>query len=216
MDSDLPREILPEIMTYWGGHMLGLTCRTLNARMTDEYLSTFARKISVDFEEAYYADGQRKTYTVAHHELPNGTFHGRAETIWCDITYSRGRLIGGTKVIYDRDIYVSYHGNWLVMEEITNIADDWWVCLDCGTHQIDIDFYHGTIDGDARVNNFTLPGKFPICYDMTDGRKWLDIIIRESSTHFGDDNVGRGKLELDISADHIRAWPDVKSSHHDH
>lgn len=71
LSTVFPDEIISEIMTYWDGHRLGLTCRALLARLSvDNYV------VSVDkytVSEDPFALGE-KMLTVSC--LPNGIFHG--------------------------------------------------------------------------------------------------------------------------------------------
>lgn len=211
---NLPREILPEIMTYWGGHRLGLTCRALNARMTDEYLGKFAQEISVDFKETYSTGDQPEEYTATHHELPDGTFHGPAHIdCVCDLNYSRGRLVDGTSIGYNGNVNVRYHGNWIVQENITDIIDEWSIQIDCKPHWIRVDWSRLTIDGIIRSSKYIMPDNIPLFHDRVASRKWLDIVISAASVHLGSEfsaDIGRGKLEVMTGEDVISTWPDVE------
>lgn len=82
-----PDEIIDEIMQYWGGHRLGLTCSTLLARMlVDNYVVT-ADKVGPDGRQATTAS------------LPNGIFHGissfsvdSSDEKTFNIRYDRGNI----------------------------------------------------------------------------------------------------------------------------
>lgn len=61
-----PHEIIDEIMTYWGGHRLGLTCSTLLARMNIDDFATVSKWVGPDESVATTSS------------MPNGAFHGKS------------------------------------------------------------------------------------------------------------------------------------------
>lgn len=81
----LPLEILHEIMAYWGGHRLGLTCRRLLKRLSaDNYVTTRIEQ-----------RGQDDDFIKAS-VLPNGLFHGVTHVVDFspeEITYFHGNII---------------------------------------------------------------------------------------------------------------------------
>lgn len=85
--SVFPDEILHEVMTWWGGHRLGLTCSDLLARMSaDKYVIL-----------TEYIDPAKGKMILSR--LPNGTFHGAScVTLRWDeaslvMRYDRGAIV---------------------------------------------------------------------------------------------------------------------------
>lgn len=87
LSAVFPDEIIAEIMTWWGGHRLGLTCSTLLARMMADKYVILAEQI---------CPGMRKVVTS---RLPNGIFHGSSGVYYAvkglpalTLTYDRGAI----------------------------------------------------------------------------------------------------------------------------
>lgn len=106
LSAVFPDEILEEVMTYWGGHRLGLTCRRLLARMSaDNYATPTNVRLA----------NERRAITC---RLPNGIFHGvsifssRCRQV---LTYDRGAILSiselaaGRKVVRHDAIIRGYH-----------------------------------------------------------------------------------------------------------
>lgn len=75
----LPLETLHEIMAYWGGHRLGLTCAALYSRLD---VGRYVVKTN---------DGR-----IMHSRLPNGVYHGVTM-----VTHAKRKTMSNL-VIYDR------------------------------------------------------------------------------------------------------------------
>lgn len=122
-----PNEILDLILrASWSGIRLGLTCRQLRAKITDELFDQWVTQDTITYKEKMFLTLSR---------LPNGTFHGKSlmvesgnEAAAETVEYNRGRIMQSTMWVDGdmrrKDIIVrGYTCYWA--------DDDIYIC-DCG------------------------------------------------------------------------------------
>lgn len=198
-----PDEILDAIMrASWPGIRLGLTCRRLRAKLTDELVDKWAVQIVENYTDREFT-GDPISREAAHHELPNGVFHGHSRIELCMFRYSRGRIVSGVGMsAKDAGHSYVYYKNMLVVGKTSFLSKGMTLCVSSGTL-----FFGDT----SRVLNVD------ILADTTDPIARYEKMLPEIRALFGDRferhvsaSENRPKILVDTTFAGIDRWPDCQ------
>lgn len=199
-----PNEILDQIMrASWPGIRLGLTCRRLYSRITDELVNRWTRRVV----ELYAFDDSGEfilEWFAKHHELPNGTFHGRASIAQYTIIYYRGRVISCTDERTPREsTNYWYHKNMLL-----SVAGG---CVTFENDDITVDVSERGLM--FRDKSYDLADEVESFEEVESPIEWFDETFPKMCALAGDEFARsvesvRAKIRLDTSFAGIGKWPD--------